>query len=68
MMDREYIHLKAQENSEGFRKAYNALKELLQSSNDKEFEGYIQIAIRQGDVVDENKLREEFLMIKNEVE
>lgn len=67
-MDREHIRLKAQENSEGFRKAYNALKELLQSSNDKEFEEYIQIAIRQGNIGDENKLREEFLMIKNEVE
>lgn len=62
------IHQKAQENLEGFQKAYNALKKILQNSNDEEFEEYIQIAIRQGNVGDENKLRAELLSIKNKVE
>lgn len=65
LVEEETIHQKAQKNLQEWLEVYGALENILQNCTEKEFEEAIQIAIQQGNVRDENKLREEFLSIRN---
>lgn len=62
---REYIRQEAENNLKKFLENYIPLKNMIINSTDEEFEEYLNIAIQMGDINDKDKLREEFLLIKN---
>lgn len=62
---REYIRQEAENNLKNFLENYIPLKNMIINSTDEEFEEYLNIAIQMGEINDKDKLREEFLLIKN---
>lgn len=65
-MDDNSIHEEAQRNFKEWMDFYDRFKTMLQNVTDEEFEQCVQVAIQQGNVGSENKLREVLLSIRNE--
>lgn len=60
------VHNKAQCNLKEWKVLYASLKNILRNCTEEEFEECIQIALNHENVKDESKLREEFILIRNE--
>lgn len=67
-VDIEATHQKAKDNLREWNRIYGELRNILQNCTEEEFEQCIQLAIQQGNVKSEDKLREEFLLIRNSTE